>query len=117
MLSGKVAFALQARVELSNEEEEALLRYKFGKEVLYSKENVTPTHANRNTWAGIGRNLAAAALNLVITVDDLVKGKTVECKSIVEMLDVEDTIKESCDVLKGMLEAALNFEGESVVEY
>ena len=117
-MTGKIAFALQARVQLSPEEQASLKRYKFSKEVLYSKDNITPSsYANASTWGGIGRNLAAAALNLVITVDDMVRGKTVECKSIVEMLDVEQTIKSSCEALKSLLQAASNFEGETVVEY
>jgi len=34
-----------------------------------------------------------------------------------EMLDVEDTMKQSCEVLKSMLVAASTFEGEVVHEY
>jgi len=117
MMGGKVIFSLQARVQLSPEERAALEKYKFNKEILYAKENVSPTYAQRKTWGGIARNLTAAALNLRITVDDLVRGKSVECKSITEMLDVEATIRESCDVLKHMLVAASTFGGETVHEY
>lgn len=117
MMGGKVVFSLAARVQLTPEERAALEKYKFNKEILYAKENVSPTYAQRNTWGGIARNLTAAALNLRITVDDLVRGKSVECKSITEMLDVEATIRESCEVLKHMLVAATTFGGETVHEY
>ena len=116
-LTGKVVFGITARVELTPDERAALDKYKFNKEVLYAKENVSPTFANRNTWGGIARNITAAALNLRVSVDDLVKGKTVECKSITEILDVEHTFRESCEALKALLVAASTFDGETVHEY
>lgn len=116
LTGGKIAFSLHARAELTQAEQEALKKYKFHRELLYAKENVSPAHRSDNSWAGIGRDLAAAALNLRITVNDLIQGKTVECKEIGEMLDVEQTIKGSCEVLKGMLEAASTFGGETVHE-
>ena len=117
MIGNKVVFGIKARVELMPEEREALDKYKFNKEVLYAKENVSPTFANRNTWGGIARNLTAAALNMRITVDDLVHGKVVECKSITEILDVEQTFRESCEALKALLVAASTFGGETVHGY
>lgn len=118
MVSKSVTFQLSARVELDGNEQAALDRYKFGKELIYSKENIEPSsYANRNTWSGIARNFSAAAMNLRLTVNDLIRGKTIECKSIAEMLDVEDTIKQSCEVLKGMLTACQTFEGETVLDY
>ena len=117
MTGSKIAFQLHAQAVLTAEEKEALERYKFGKEILYAKENVSPTYERRNTWGGLGRNLAAAALNLRISVNDLIRGKTVECKEITEMLDVEDTIKSSCEMLKAMLDAAATFDGETSFEF
>lgn len=117
LTGGKIAFSLHARAELTQAEKEALNKYKFHKEILYAKENVSPDHVNYKTWGGIGRNFAAAALNLRISVNDLIQGKTVECKEIGEMLDVEHTIRNSCEALKSMLEAAAGFGGESVIEY
>lgn len=118
MMSKSVMFQLTARVDLDETERAALSKYKFGKELVYSKENVAPSgYASRNTWGGIARNLSAAAMNLQLTVDGLVNGRTIECKSISEMLDVEDTIKQGCEVLKGMLSACQTFEGETVMEF
>ena len=117
MMSKSVTFQLTARVELDGNEQ-ALDRYKFGKEILYSKENVArSSYSDRTTWSGIARNLSAAAMNLNLTVNDLIRGKTIECKSIAEVLDVEDTIKQGCEVLKGMLTACQTFEGETVLDF
>jgi hypothetical protein len=48
---------------------------------------------------GVLRGLAAAAaagLSLKITVNDLVNGKQVECKSLDEMIGTEDAIVSGC---------------------
>ena len=118
LMSKSVVFQLTARVELDAAEQAALAKYKFGKELVYSKENVTPASgAASNTWGGIARNFSAAALNLQLSVEGLIRGRTVECKSITEMLDVEATIKQACEVLKGMLVACQTFEGETVLDF
>ncbi len=118
MMSKSVLFQLTARVELDEVEQGALAKYKFGKDLVYSKENVAPSsYGDRNSWGGIARNLSAAAMNLQLTVDGLINGRTIECKSIAEMMDVEDTIKQGCEVLKGMLEACQTFEGETVLDF
>ena len=66
---------------------------------------------------GIMRNLSAIAMNINLTVDDLVGGRTIECKNIGEILDAEDTVKSACHGLKQLLEACSGFEGEEIIDY
>ena len=115
-MTGKVTFSLTARADLTDAEANNVKRYKFGSAVLYSKERIAPS-ALPYTWGGIARNFAAAALNLKITVDDLINGKVVECKDIIEMRAAEEQIKEACEVLKEVLESAARFGGEEVIEF
>ena len=118
LMSKNIVFQLTARVELTDQENAAVDKYKFRSETVYSKENVAPSgYAASTTWSGIARNLSAAAMNLNLTVGDLTLGRTIECKSIGEMLDCEDTIKQACEVLSGLLQACETFEGETVLEY
>ncbi len=55
-------------------------------------------------------------MNLSITVQDLLGGKRVDCKDIVEMLAVEEQIKTACQTFKQVLDAAAHFGGEEVLE-
>jgi hypothetical protein len=115
---GKVIFGLDARAQLTDAESENVKKYKMGREILYRKEKVdTSGIQGMGIMAGIGTALAARALNLIISVDDLVKGKHIECKDIVEMRAAEEQLREACALFKEILESAAHFEGEEVVEY
>jgi hypothetical protein len=67
--------------------------------------------------AGFARALAARALNIKITVDDLLHGKSIECKDILEMRAAEEQLEEACQLFKQMLVSAAHFEGEQVIEF
>ena len=54
-------------------------------------------------------------MNISVSVNDLVQGKRIECKSILEMLAVEDQIKEAALTFKQVLNAASHFGGEEVI--
>lgn len=118
-MMGKVTFSLFAQTDLTPEETAYVNKYKMGREVLYHKERVDTSGIPTGTldaMTSIARRFAAMALNLTITADDLAKGKTVECKDIVEMRAVEEQIKEACAMFKAILESAAHFEGEEVIE-
>lgn len=72
---------------------------------------------DNNDAKGMARNLAAIAVAVTITVNDLVRGKTVACKDILEMSAIVEQIKEASEGFKVMLDAAAQFEGEQVLEY
>ena len=112
-MMGKVIFVLDVRAELTDVEKRNLAKYKLGQTVLYSREEL----ADRGSGLlGLASRVAFKAMNLSISVNDLANGKRVECKDIVEMLAVEDQIKEAAQTFKSVLEAAARFGGEEVVE-
>jgi hypothetical protein len=51
-----------------------------------------------------------------VSVRDLVGGKRIECKDIVEMLAVEEQLREAAKTFKQVLDAAANFGGEEALE-
>lgn len=111
--TGKVIFTIDARAQLTDDEAANVKKYKLGKEVLYEKQKV---ELDGTGMIGVAARLAARAINLTVTVDDLMKGKHLECKDIVEMRAAEDQIKEASAVFKVVLDTAANFGGEEVVE-
>jgi len=111
---GKPMYVLEVRVEVSAEEKGWIEKYKFSPSILYSKKG-KPT-GDMNTWAGIGQNLLHYALDMTVSVHDLVHGKKIECKDIMEMLAVEAQIREAAQTFGTVLKAASQFGGEEVIE-
>lgn len=111
-LMGGIVFQLDVRAELSAEERTSIQRYKLGRTILYSKGEL----ADRGSGLlGLASRAAFHAINISISVDDLVDGKRIECKDIVEMLAVEEQIKEAATTFKQVLNAALHFGGEEAI--
>jgi hypothetical protein len=110
---GKIAFTLDVRAEITEEEKANIKKYKLGDTILYEKNKVVDEGSG---LLGVGWRLANKMLNLSITVDDLAKGKQVEVKDIVQMIAVEEQIKDACHTFKAVLEAASRFGGEEVIE-
>jgi hypothetical protein len=110
---GKTAFVLDVRAELTGEEKNHIAKYKLGDTMLYEREKLLDKGGG---LLGVASRLAFKMMNLSISVDDLSKGKRIECKDIVEMLAVEDQIKEACRTFQAVLKAASSFGGEEVVE-
>ncbi len=113
LIGSKPVFMLDARTELSNEEREAIRRYKLGDTLLYEKK---PLQQGSNEYTQLGHTLAWRFANLTITVNDLQNGRKVECKDILEMLGVEEQLKQAAQNFKAVLDAAAHFGGEEVVE-
>ncbi len=116
LTGSKIVFSLEAKVDLTPDEATYVKRYKMGDEILYSKERVTPDSSGEASFRSLARNLAFAATVLTITINDLVRGRVVECKDILEMLAIEDQIRSACGVFKNVLESAAFFDGEEVIE-
>jgi hypothetical protein len=111
-LLGKPVFQLDVRAEISHEEMSSIKRYRLGDTVLYTKAEL----ADRGSGLlGLASRLAFKAMNISISVSDLVNGKRVECKDIVEMLAVEDQIKEAAATFKAVLNAAVHFGGDEAI--
>jgi hypothetical protein len=111
-LMGKVIFQLDVRAEITPEEATAIQRYRLGDTVLYTQGEI----ADRGSGLlGLASRMAFHAINISVSVNDLVNGKRVECKNIVEMLAVEDQIREAAVTFKHVLNAAVHFGGEEAV--
>jgi len=113
MLGGKVIFVLNVRADISPSERAAMDKYKLADCILYQRDNTRP---DLDTYAGIAKAFVRHALNLTVKARDLADGKVIECKDILEMLAVEEQLKEAGNNFVMMLRAAMHFGGEEVVE-
>jgi len=141
IMGGKVLFALDARTDLSPEEQALVKKYGLGKLVVYDSEarkkhqgaaaghfdnagnvplKATGGDFARSLWSnarGLAR-VAMMALSLRVTVDSLVSGHHIECKDLDELLGADEAIRDACGNLKAYLETALTFDGrEEVLEF
>lgn len=110
---GKITFVLGVRAELTEDEKANIKKYKLGETMLYERDKIV----GGSGLLGLASRLALKMLNLSVSVNDLANGKQVECKDIVEMLAVEEQIKEACETFKAVLTAAAQFGGEEVIEF
>lgn len=117
VMSKKVVFSLGAQVDLSAQEADYVKKYKMDREVLYNKDRINQKAALPSTVGGLVRDISAMTMNINLTVADLIKGLTIECKDITEILDAEATVKTACGNLKGLLDACAGFEGEEIINY
>jgi hypothetical protein len=113
MLGNKVIFVLHVRADIAPEEKEAISKYKLGDCMLYARERL---RLEEESLKGAAKFWLKHMLNLTVQVRDLVEGKTIECKDIMEMLAVEEQLKEAAEAFGMMLRAAMHFGGEEVVE-
>ena len=109
---GKISFVLAVRAEVTEEEKANIKKYKLGDTMLYEREKIV----GGSGLLGIASRLAFKMMNLTVSVNDLSGGKQIECKDIVEMLAVEEQIKEACHTFQAVLTAAATFGGEEVIE-
>lgn len=110
---GKVIFTLEVRADLSDEERSNIGKYRLGDTMLYQSHEMTDRGSG---LLGAASRLAFKAMTINVSVNDLARGKRIEVKDIVEMLAVEDQIKEAARTFSQVLSAAAQFGGEEVVE-
>jgi len=110
---GKVTFELDARVEISEAEKAHVKKYKLGRDVLYEKIKMDLTGSG---MIGVAARLASKAVNIKVTVDDLVGGKHFECKDIIEMSAIEEQLREACEMFKVILDTCAQFGGEEIIQ-
>jgi hypothetical protein len=143
---GKVLFGLDARMELSSEELQLVRKYQLGKDVVYDSANREKYSENLQArlemsrggpslmdspgaqLLGTGKTLfhlargaasaVAASLSLRVTINSLISGIHVECKSLGELLEAETAIVEAATNLKSYLQSARTFDGrEEILEF
>jgi hypothetical protein len=81
--------------------------------MLYAREQL---RVEEESVKGLAKFWLKHMLNLTIQVKELVDGKTIECKDIMEMLAAEDQVREAAQNFVIMLRSAMGFGGEEVVE-
>ena len=111
-LLGKPVFALEVRADITDEERTRITKYKLGETMLYQKYEVS----GGSGMLGLATRLAWKAINITVNVKDLAQGKKIECKDIVEMVAIEDQIREAALTFKQILDVSSHFGGEEVVE-
>jgi hypothetical protein len=146
-LTGKVIFILDARVELSSEEVALIRKYRLADDVVYessarkARQEATVGHlqmtaANKTSYrdsagaqmlgagktfyrlARAGISATAAALSLRVTINSLMSGVHVECKSMGELMEAETAIVEAARGVRDYLDLAETFDGrEEVLEF
>lgn len=109
---GKVIFTLEVRAEVSDEERSNIRKYKLGDTMLYQSHEIQ----GGSGLLGLASRFAFKAVTINVSVNDLASGKRIEVKDIVEMLAVEDQIKEAARTFSQVLNAAAHFGGEEVIE-
>ena len=90
-------FSLFCRVEISQEEQELINKYKVQEHVL--------------TWREYQDSQVPG-----LTVQDLVQGKTTEIGDVATLLNNEEVIKSACQDFKTLLMVMASFGGEEVIE-
>lgn len=112
MLSKTITFLLDVRADLTPEERANIQKYKLADTVLYERATMTDPGSG---LLGVASRLAFKAANISISVGDLERGKRIDCKDIIEMLAIEEQVREAAHTFKNVLEAAARFGGEEVV--
>lgn len=113
MLGGKIKFVLSVRAEITEEEREWINKYRLGDTMLYEKMTLEDRGSG---LLGVASRMAFKMMNITVSVDNLATGKTIECKDIVEMIAVEEQIKEATETFKAVLHTAAQFGGEEIIE-
>lgn len=114
MMMGAPTFTLDVRAELTPEEKAAIDKYKLGNTLLYMRNPNVPD-VDRQSLSGLASIVKWRITNLSVSVKDLIQGKRIECKDIMEMLGAEDQIREAAQNFKAVLQAAAGFGGEEIV--
>jgi hypothetical protein len=134
VMGNTVFFCLDVRADYSAEERSNIQRYKLGGQAVYSSRAAQKHFANMNAHlsrvdnpslkektAGVGRgmvSLALAKMQVNISIASLGRGHHIACKDLEELLEAEDTVRNSCKSLTRYLDAAATFDGsETVIEY
>ncbi|SRR6266481_3945837 len=112
-LLGKVVFAIDVRADLSAEEIANIRKYQLGDTLLYESHSI---QGGSGLLGLASRAAINATVRVSITVKDLAGGKKVECKDVIEMLAIEEHIREAAKMFAEVLKAAKHFGGEEVLE-
>lgn len=113
---GGVGFSIHVIAELSPEATAAVRHYRLGDAVLFQKDLGLKLSANilLALWRVLVLWLTRKRWR--ITVNDLVRGRTLTAKDVIEMLDIEADVRKAAETFAQVLRAAAWFGGEEVIE-
>lgn len=112
-LMGKMIFTLDVRADLSADEKERIRKYKLQDTELYASHEIT----GGSGLLGAASRFAWKAVTISVTVRDLESGKRIEVKDVLELLAIEEHIRQAAQTFKQVLDAASHFGGEEVLEF
>src|SRR5947208_17047345 len=98
VISKNVIFCLDARVQLTQQEQANVNRYRLGNQVIYNSQAARKHLDNANAAGAQGSyfkslaSVALAAINLNISIDSLQRGQHIECKDLDELLGAEEAL-------------------------
>lgn len=112
----KVGFSIHVIAELSPEARAAVNKYRLGKVILFQKD--LELKVTKSFLLALWRFIVLffTRRRWQITVNDLVQGRTLTARDVIEMLSTEDEIKKAANVFADVLRAASWFGGEEVIE-
>lgn len=113
LMGGKITFSMDVRADISDEERANIKKYKLGETMLYESH---ATIDRGSGLLGLASRLAYKAFTISVSVNDLAGGKHIEFKDIMEMIAVEECIKDAARNFMDVLRAAAAFGGEEVLE-
>ena len=127
MMGGKVVYMLDARAELTPDEQRLVATHGLGKLSIYDSEGrkkrmeAAGERLSGGGLLGTARGLASvamAAMSLQVTIDSLTSGHHIECKTMDELLGADSAIREGCENLRAYLDVAVTFDGrEEIVQF
>ena len=115
IVSKTVVFVLTVQSHLNQEEMHLVKEYGLGKDNIYDSE-ATRHHLEKAVSGGLFsavKGMTMAALSLSITIDSLMNGHTIECKSLDEVQSAVEAVRQACENMKGYLEVAQKFDGST----
>ena len=110
---GKIVFTLTVRAEISDEERDAIRKYKFGDTVLFQMWTIT---GHGYGILGLLSWLYFKAMNMTISVRHLARGKSLTSTKIDEIIEIQEHILKEATNFSAMLEAARRFGGEDAID-
>lgn len=107
-MMGGLKLSLTATAQIDEEEKKLVKDFKMGELLIYEKEN-----------AGVNTNSVKSMfiykfLVPRITVSELIAGKTIEAKDLIEILSAEEQIRKAGEYLHYLLVRAKRFSEETV---
>lgn len=115
-LVGGVGFSVHFIAELSPEARAAVKHYRLGDAILFQKDLRLKLTANIFVALWRVLKLWLTRKRWRVTVNDLVQGRTLSAKDVIDMLEIEADMRQAAETFAAVLRAAAFFGGEEVIE-